>query len=102
MHTFFFMPFLIVAMRLLWDYGRKGLGMRWDGTWPDGWRVWNTWETAWDAGSLPIGPIKALTFVGMVLFALQVLAEIIKTGFVMINREELADIHDHDEFQRIE
>jgi len=102
MHTFFFMPFLIVAMRLLWDYGRKGLGMRHDGIWPDGWRVWNSWETAWDAGSLPIGPIKFLTCIGMVLFALQVLAEMIKTGFVMINREEFADIHDHDEFQRIE
>ena len=101
-HVFFFLPFIIVAIRILWDYGRKGLGMKHTGVWPDGWRVWNTWEKAWDAGSLPIGPIKALTFVGFVLFGLQVLAEIIKTGFVIIGREDLADLHEHDEFQRIE
>jgi TRAP-type mannitol/chloroaromatic compound transport system permease small subunit len=43
-----------------------------------------------------------LTFVGFVLLGLQVLAEIIKTGFVIIGREDLADVQEHDEFQRIE
>ena len=102
MHVFFFVPFILVAIRILWDYGRKGLGMKFTGVWPDGWHVWNSWETAWDAGSLPIGPIKFLTFVGFVLLGLQVLAEIIKTGFVIIGREDLADVQEHDEFQRIE
>ncbi len=102
MHVFFFMPFVIVAIRLLWDYSRKGLGMKFSGEWPAGWRVWNSWETAWDAGSLPIGPIKFFTFVGVVLLGLQLLAEIIKTGFVIIGREDLADLQEADEFQRIE
>jgi len=102
MHVFFFLPFVLVAIRILWDYGRKGLGMKFTGEWPDGWHVWNSWETAWDAGSLPIGPIKFLTFIGFVLLGFQVLAEIIKTGFVIIGREDLADLQKHDEFQRIE
>ncbi len=102
MHTFFFLPFVIVGGRILWNYSRISLGMKRSGTWPDGWRVWNSWEQSPDAGNLPVGPIKAMLLVGFVLFGLQVLAEIVKTGFVMMGRPELSARKGHDAPLRIE
>jgi len=103
MHTFFMLPFLYTAIVLLKDYGAVSLGKRsGDGTWPSGWRVWQTWEDAPDADQLPLGPIKATILVGFVLFALQIFAEMIKTGFVLMGRDDMVEIVDRDEFQRIE
>ena len=103
MHTFFFLPFLYTVNRILLDFAAASLGRkRGDGTWPDGWQVWNSWEVSQDADQLPLGPIKAVIFVGFILFALQIVAEIIKTGFVLMGRREYGDIASGDEFQRIE
>jgi TRAP-type mannitol/chloroaromatic compound transport system permease small subunit len=103
MHTFFFLPFLYSMTILLKIYAFTALGQRrGDGTWPSGWRVWETWEDSPDADQLPVGPIKALILVGFILFALQIVAEIIKTGFVLAGRREYAGLATGDEFQRIE
>lgn len=103
MHTFFFLPFLFAMVRILFGYAQVSLGKRrGDGTWPSGWRVWETWEKSPDADQLPLGPIKAMIFVGFTLLLLQILAEVIKTGFVLAGRREYAQIAERDEFQRIE
>lgn len=103
MHTFFFLPFLYAANAILKSYAATSLGQRrGDGTWPSGWKVWETWESAQDADELPLGPLKALIFVGFVMFALQVSAEIIKTGFVLMGKSKYGDIADSTAMQRIE
>ena len=92
-HTFLFLPFLIVGLRVLKPFAARSLGYNrfandGAGAWPEGWAVWRTWETSTDAGQLPQGPIQAFILVGFVLWTLQVVAEIIKTGFVLAGREE--------------
>ena len=103
MHTFFFLPFLFSMTIILRQFAATALGQRrGDGTWPSGWRVWETWEESPDADQLPLGPIKAFIFVGFVFFALQIAAEIIKTGFVLMGKRDYGQIASGDEFQRIE
>ena len=103
MHTFFFLPFLYSINFIIRTSAATSLGQRFgDKSWPSGWRVWETWEQSSDADQLPVGPIKAMIFVGFVMFALQIVAEIIKTGFVLMGKSEYADIAEGDEFQRIE
>lgn len=103
MHTFFFLPFLWVAIQVLQTFAAGALGRRrGDGTWPEGWQVWRSWEQSSDADQLPLGPIKALMLVGFTMFFLQIVAEIIKTGFVLAGRREYGDVVEGDEFQRIE
>jgi len=103
MHTFFFLPFLFSMTIILRQFAATALGQRrGDGTWPSGWRVWETWEESPDADQLPLGPIKAFIFVGFVFFALQIFAEIIKTGFVLMGKRDYGQIASGDEFQRIE
>jgi len=103
MHTFFFLPFLFTMTVILQGYAATALGKkRGDGSWPDGWKVWNSWEGSPDADQLPLGPIKAMVFVGFVFFSLQIFAEIIKTGFVLMGNRKYGKIAAGDEFQRIE
>lgn len=98
MHTVFFFPFLILGIRILKPYAAIALGYNrfaneGEGEWPAGWRVWESWVTSVNAGELPAGPIRAFLFVAFILWAAQVFAEMIKTGFVLAGREDLADIH---------
>lgn len=107
MHTLFFFPFLILGIRVLLPYAKISLGFRpfandGQGEWPAGWRVWETWEQSVNAGELPVGPIQAFLLVGFVLWAAQVFAEMIKTGFVIAGRDELADIASTDAPLRVE
>ena len=88
-HTLLLLPFIIMSVRILKGYAATSLGRRRNGEWPSGWRVWETWESAADAGGLAVGPIKVMILVAFVLFGLQVIAEIIKTGFVLTGREDL-------------
>jgi TRAP-type mannitol/chloroaromatic compound transport system permease small subunit len=95
LHTFLFLPFLIVALRALQPYAATQLGYNrfangGEGEWPAGWRVWESWVTANDAGQLPVGPIQAFILVGFALWTAQVVAEIIKAGFVIMGRDDLA------------
>lgn len=103
MHTFLFLPFLFTMCLILRQEASFALGKkRGNGTWPDGWRVWESWEVATDADQLPIGPIKALIFVGFLFFALQIFAEIVKSGFVLMGKRDYGRVTAGDEFQRIE
>lgn len=102
LHLSLLLPFILVGGRILWRYGRGALGMKRDGTWPSGFRVWETWEQGNDAGNLPVGPIKAVMFVGFVLFGIQILSEVIKTGFVIIGRDDLAELKSQDAPLRVE
>ena len=90
LHTMLLLPFTAMSVRILQGYAATSLGRRHNGEWPDSWRVWESWESSADAGGLPVGPIKAMLLVGFVLFGLQVIAEIIKAGFVMIGRDDYA------------
>ncbi len=101
-HVLLLLPFAVMAVRLLDDTAAIALGRQRDGTWPSGWRVWETWERSTEAGQLPVGPIKAMLLVAFALFGIQVVAELIKTGFVMVNRAEYGNIVRHDAPQRIE
>ncbi len=108
LHVTLFMPFLIAALRILRPYAKLSLGFKrdfsgeTDGSWPSGWRVWETWEQQGDAGQLPTGPIQAMIFVAFLLFFLQIFADTIKHGFTLIHREDLGQIPEHDAPMRVE
>jgi TRAP-type mannitol/chloroaromatic compound transport system permease small subunit len=102
LHTLLFLPFLILGLRVLKPYAARSLGYNrfangGEGSWPAGWRVWESWEKSGDAGQLAVGPIQAFIFVAFMLWIAQVVAEIIKTGFVIAGRDDLGDISDTDE-----
>ena len=101
-HSALLLPFIVMAIRILKGYAATSLGRRFNGEWPSGWRVWESWEEAVDAGGLPVGPIKVMILVAFVLFGLQILAELIKTGFVMIGDDDRGDIIEHDSPLRVE
>ncbi len=102
MHTVLLLPFIFMSVRILQHYAAAALGRRHNGEWPAGWRVWQSWEEAVDAGGLAVGPIKTMLLIGFCLFGLQLLAEVIKTGFVLINRNDYGDIVERDVPLRIE
>ena len=101
-HSALLLPFIVMAIRILKGYAATSLGRRHNGEWPSGWRVWETWEEAVDAGGLPVGPIKVMILIAFILFGLQILAEVIKTGFAMIGDERRGDIVQHDSPLRVE
>jgi len=100
-HVLLFIPFLVVAVVVLWRYAMAGLGRSFDGSWST-WRVWEIWEQSPDAAGLPRGPIKFMLLFGFILMLSQVVAEVIKNGFVLIGREELAGLAAHEAPQRVE
>ncbi len=100
-HLFLFLPFTWLAIRILYPWAMTGLGRRFDGTWTT-WKVWEIWEQSGDAGGLPRGPIKFLILLGFVLFATQVIAELIKSYFVLVGREDLANVAKRATPMRIE
>lgn len=100
-HVLFFLPFLVLAIRVLWPFTMTGLGRNFDGSW-DTWRVWETWEQSSDAGGLTRGPIKLLMLTGFIFFASQITAEIIKALMVLIGRQDLAEVSQHDAPMRVE
>lgn len=107
MHTFFFFPFLILGIRVLVPYAAQSLGYNrfandGAGSWPAGWRVWDSWIRSGNAGELPVGPIQAMILVGFILWAAQILAEMIKTGFIIAGHEEYGAIKKSDAPARIE
>ncbi len=108
LHALLFVPFLWAALRLLHGYAKTSLGYKKDfsgasnGDWPASWHVWESWAQSPDAGSLPVGPVRAMIFVGFILFLMQMLSEMIKGGFVLIRREDLADLKQVDAPSRVE
>jgi len=87
-HVVGLIPFCLLALWVNWDYALTSLfqkGERW-GTW----QVWEVWEQSPDAGGLPRSPIKVLVVVGFACLLLQVLAELVKLGFVLTEKEVIA------------
>ena len=101
LHAFLFLPFCFLAIRILNPWAMTALGRRFDGTWPT-WKVWEIWEQSGDAGGLPRGPIKFLILLGFILMATQVIAEIIKAAFVLVNRKDLAHLTERATPLRVE
>jgi len=103
LHCFLLLPFLMLGLRLLWQYSRTRLGYNEvRGEWPNGFRVWDSWVTAENAGELPPGPVQAFIIVGVALWTAQVVAEIIKTGYVIAGDERRGDIAESDVPLRVE
>lgn len=101
-HTLMLLPCIYMAVRVLQSYSATALGRNYSGEWVAGWRVWQSWEQSAEAGGLPVGPIKSMMLVGFVLFGLQVIAEIIKTGFILIGNDDYGDITEHATPHQIE
>ena len=100
-HVLLFLPFLWVSTTILYPYAMTALGRSFDGSW-DTWKLWEIWEQSGDAGGLPRGPIKLMMLVGFLLFGSQIIAEIIKSVFVLRGRKDLAGMAGHEAPIRIE
>ena len=87
-HIIGLIPFCLVALWANWDYAMISLfqrGERW-GTW----QVWEVWEKSPDARGLPRAPIKVLVLFSFFFLLLQTLAELVKLGFVLVEKAEVA------------
>lgn len=100
-HTLLFLPFLVVAMRTLWNWSLAGMGRSFNGSWST-WQFWKIWEQSTDAGGLPRGPIKLMILIGFFLMATQIVAEIVKQILVLMGHEDLAGVAAHVAPVRIE
>ncbi|NNF54271.1 MAG: TRAP transporter small permease subunit [Acidimicrobiales bacterium] len=100
-HLFLFLPFAWMVIGVLWNPTRRSVTGNLNGEF-DTWKIWETWEQSPDAGGLPVSPIRIMILVGFILLLLQILADIIKNVFVLIGREDLAGIHQHDAPIRVE
>jgi len=87
-HVVALVPYCLFALWANWDYAFASLfqkGDRWET-----FRVWEIWEQSPDANGLPRAPIKVLLLLGFVFLLLQTVAELIKLGFVLAERDEIA------------
>jgi TRAP-type mannitol/chloroaromatic compound transport system permease small subunit len=87
-HVIGLLPFCLFALWANWDYALTSLfqkSERWET-----WKVWEVWEQSPDARGLPRAPIKVLVLVGFGCLLLQVLAELVKLGFVLTEKPEVA------------
>jgi TRAP-type mannitol/chloroaromatic compound transport system permease small subunit len=87
-HIVGLLPYCLFALWANWEYALTSLfqkGERW-GTW----QVWEVWEQSPDARGLPRAPIKVLVLVGFGCLLLQVLAELVKLGFVLTEKAAVA------------
>lgn len=100
-HLLLFLPFCWLALRILYPWTMTGLGRSFNGTW-ETWRVWEIWEQSGDAGGLPRGPIKAIMLLGFFFLFTQIVAEMIKNVFVLMGRQDLANIAEQNAPARIE
>ncbi len=100
-HAVLFFPFCWLAVRILWPWTMTALGRNFDGSW-DTWKVWEIWEQSGDAGGLPRGPIKLIMLIGFFLLASQIVGEMIKNVFVLLGREDLANLAEQEAPLRVE
>lgn len=85
-HLAALVPYCLFALWVNWDYALRSVfqkGERW-GTW----KVWDVWEQSPDANGLPRGPIKTVILLGFVFLLLQTVAELIRLGFVLTDRDD--------------
>lgn len=87
-HVIGLVPYCVIAVWSTWDLAWTSMfrkGERW-GTW----RVWDVWERSGDAAGLPQAPIKLLLLIGFVVLLVQTVGELIKLGFVLGEKEQIA------------
>jgi TRAP-type mannitol/chloroaromatic compound transport system permease small subunit len=99
-HILSLVPYCLFAIWATWDYAMTSLFQR-SPRW-DTWRFWDVWEQSPDAGGLPRAPIKVLLLLGFCFLLLQTVAELIKLGFVLGEKEQLAAPEVHEEPLRVE
>ena len=99
-HLLSLVPYCLFAIWVVWDYAFTSLFQR-SPRW-DTWQVWDVWEKSQNAGGLSPAPIKVLIWVGIVCLLLQTVAELIKLGFVLGEKEQLAAPEIHEEPLRVE
>jgi TRAP-type mannitol/chloroaromatic compound transport system permease small subunit len=87
-HIIGLVPYVLFAIWATWDFAFTSLYQR-DERWGT-WRVWEVWENSPDAEGLPRAPIKLLLLLGFVFLAVQTLSELVKLGFVLGEKEEIA------------
>jgi TRAP-type mannitol/chloroaromatic compound transport system permease small subunit len=87
-HIIGLVPYCLFAVWATWDFALTSLyqrGERWST-----WEVWDVWEKSPDAGGLPRAPIKLLLLLGFVFLGIQTVSELVKLGFVLGEKEEIA------------
>ena len=84
-HLLSLVPYCLFAIWVVWDYAFTSLFQR-SPRW-DTWQVWDVWEKSQNAGGLSPAPIKVLLLVGFFCLLLQTVAELIKLGFVLGEKE---------------
>jgi TRAP-type mannitol/chloroaromatic compound transport system permease small subunit len=99
-HLLSLVPYCLFAIWVVWDYALTSLFQR-SPRW-DTWRVWDVWEKSGNAGGLSPAPIKILLLLGFVFLLLQTVAELIKLGFVLGEKEQLAAPEIQEEPLRVE
>jgi TRAP-type mannitol/chloroaromatic compound transport system permease small subunit len=99
-HLLSLVPYCLFAIWVIWDYALTSLYQR-SPRW-DTWRVWDVWEKSGNAGGISPAPIKILLLLGFVFLLMQTVAELIKLGFVLGEKQQLAAPEIHDEPLRVE
>lgn len=99
-HLMSLVPYCLFAIWVVWDYALTSLFQR-SARW-DTWQVWDVWEKSQNAGGLSPAPIKVLLLFGFVFLLMQTIAELIKLGFVLGEKEALAAPEVHEEPLRVE
>ena len=95
-HVVALVPYCLFALWAVWDYAftslfqkcrpySQGESTRWCTA-----KVWKVWEQSGNAKGLSPAPIKVLLLFGFFVLLLQTLSELIKLGFVLVEKEELA------------
>ena len=91
-HSALLLPFVVMAIRILKGYAATSLGRRFNGDCRVAGVSGRPGRKRSTRGGLPVGPIKVMLLVAFVLFGMQILAEVIKTGFVMIGDDKRGKI----------
>jgi len=87
-HCLALIPYCMFALWVTYDYALRSLyerGERWSTL-----QVWEIWEQSPDPHGLPRAPVKTMLFVGFFFLLLQTLAELVKLGFVLTERAQVA------------